>query len=129
MHILVAEDDPLVLKAIEVKLTRDGYEVTACKNGREAWDMIEKERPDLVITDILMPFLSGLEIAGRIKNGVFHSIPVIILSSLTQENVVIESFKMGADDFISKPFSFSELSIRVNRLLTSNKYRSALLAV
>ena len=127
MRILVAEDEPLILKAIETKLLRENYSVICCSNGRDAWDMIEENTPDLVITDILMPFCSGLELTSRIKSGHLQHTSVIILSSLTQENVIVEAFNMGADDFIAKPFSFAELSIRVKRLLRlKNVVRSSI---
>ena len=129
MRILVAEDEPLIAKAIEVKLVREGYTVTCCSNGKDAWNMIQEQMPDLVIADILMPFCSGLELTNKIKNGHLRNISVIILSSLNQENVIIEAFKMGADDFIAKPFSFAELSIRVRRLLRHNKYERSLVAI
>ncbi len=129
MRILVAEDEPLVLKAIEIKLLREGYHVTCCSNGKDAWSMIEEELPNLVITDILMPFCSGLELTSKIKNGYLHNTSVIILSALTQENVIVEAFKMGADDFIAKPFSFAELSIRVDKLIRQKKFEHLSLAV
>ncbi len=115
MTILVAEDEPLMLKAVELKLIREGYEVIACKNGKEALAKIEELRPDIIITDIMMPFSSGLEIVGSVKNGLLKKTPVIVLSSMGQENVVEEAFEMGADDYITKPFSLNELALRVKR--------------
>src|SRR5689334_16676732 len=114
MKILVAEDEPIMLRTIEMKLKKDGHEVIAKSNGRDALEAIEKEQPDLVITDIMMPYSSGLEVVGKVKAGE-KKIPVIVLSSMGQENVVLEAFKLGADDFITKPFSPNELSMRVRR--------------
>ena len=79
--------------------------------------MIKENTPHLFITDIVMPFCSGLELTSRIKSGHLQHTSVIILSSLTQENVIVEAFNMGANDFIAKPFSFAELSIKVKRLV------------
>ncbi len=129
MRILVAEDEPLVAKAIELKLVREGYIVTCCFNGKDAWNMIEEQMPDLVIADILMPFCSGLELTNKIKNGHLRNTSVIILSSLNQENVIVEAFKMGADDFIAKPFSFAELSIRIRKLIRQKKFEQMFVAV
>ncbi len=118
MRILIAEDEPLMLRAIEQKLKKDGYEVITSKNGKEAMLKIQERLPDLIITDIMMPFCSGLEIVGMIKNGEHKKIPVIVLSAMGQEKVVEEAFEMGADDFVTKPFSLTELSLRVKRFST-----------
>ena len=117
MKILVAEDEPMLLKTIELKLKKEGYEVIATIDGREAISKIESERPDLVISDIMMPYASGLELTAILKKGE-KQIPIIILSAMEQEKVVMEAFELGADDYITKPFSLNELSIRVKRLMT-----------
>jgi DNA-binding response OmpR family regulator len=115
MKVLVAEDDMIMLKTIEVRLKKDGYEVITAQDGRDALGKFEKESPDMIITDIMMPYLSGLEIIGAVKNKAGKSTPIIVLSTMGQENVVLEAFKLGADDFITKPFSPKELSMRVQR--------------
>ncbi len=120
MKILVAEDEPIVLKIIELRLKKDGYTVITTENGKDALEEIEKQAPDLVITDIMMPFASGLEILGKVKNRE-KKIPVIILSAMGEESVVLEAFKLGADDYIEKPFNANELSVRVMRLLNGPK--------
>ena len=115
MTILVAEDDMIMLKTIEYRLKKDGHNVIVSHDGREALEEIERSSPDLIITDIMMPFSSGLEIisAAKKKNG--KKISVIVLSAMGQENVVLEAFQLGADDYITKPFSPNELSMRVKR--------------
>lgn len=115
MKVLVAEDDMIMLKTIEVRLKKDGYEVITAQDGREALGKFEQESPDMIITDIMMPYLSGLEIIGAVKSKAGKATPIIVLSTLGQENVVLEAFKLGADDFITKPFSPKELSMRVQR--------------
>jgi DNA-binding response OmpR family regulator len=114
MKILVAEDEPVMLKTIEMRLKKDGHTVIATSNGRDALEAFEKDTPDLVITDIMMPYSSGLEVVGKVKQSEVK-VPIIVLSSMGQENVVLEAFKLGADDFITKPFSPNELSMRVRR--------------
>ena len=114
MRILVAEDEPILLRIIEMRLKKDGHEVIISKDGREALARIEELAPDLIIADIMMPFASGLEIVGAVKKRSV-SIPVIILSAMDQENVVLEAFQLGADDYITKPFSLNELSVRVKK--------------
>ena len=116
MKILVAEDEPIMLKTISLRLKKDGHEVMTTDNGREALAMIDEHAPDLIITDIMMPYASGLEIVGSV-NQHQKKIPVIVLSAMGQENVVLEAFNLGADDFITKPFSPNELSMRVKRLM------------
>lgn len=120
MKILIAEDDQLMLKTLEFRLKRDGHEVYLSKDGQEAMEMINTQELDLVISDIMMPYSSGLELIGFIKQKFNKSIRTIILSGMGQENVVLEAFRLGATDFITKPFSPNELSMRINRLSLSN---------
>lgn len=120
MKILVAEDEPILLRIIELRLKKDGHEVIICADGREALARIEDWRPDLIIADIMMPFVSGLEIVGAVKKGNTR-IPIIILSGMEQENVVLEAFQLGADDYMTKPFSLNELSVRVKRFAVHTK--------
>lgn len=117
MKILVAEDEPIMLKTIELRLKKDGHTVITTTDGRQAMEQIEAQDPDLIITDIMMPYSSGLEIVGMVKNRATRKVPVIILSAMGQENVVLDAFNLGADDFISKPFSPNELSMRVKRFI------------
>ena len=118
MKILVAEDEPMLLKTIELKLKKEGYEVITTIDGREAVVKIETEDPDMVITDIMMPYVSGLEIVAIVRKKTGKKIPIIILSAMEQEKVVMEAFELGADDYITKPFSLNELAIRVKRLMS-----------
>jgi two-component system response regulator VicR len=118
MKILVAEDEPILIRTIEMRLKRDGYEVWLAEDGQQALDRLEQGPPDLIITDIMMPYASGLEIIAAVRAKAWPKVPVIILSGMGQEDVVLEAFKLGADDYITKPFSPNELSVRVRRLLT-----------
>jgi DNA-binding response OmpR family regulator len=117
MKILVAEDEPLMLMAIEAKLKNEGFEVTGAADGREALKSLETSVPDLIITDILMPYTSGLELISIVRSNQNKKIPIIVLSGLGEEDTVMEAFQLGADDFITKPFNPTELSVRVKRLL------------
>lgn len=121
MKILIAEDDELMLKTLELRLKKDGHEVISANDGRDAISKITQNYPDLVISDIMMPYVSGLEIVAYIQeNYQEKKIPVIILSGMGQEDIVLEAFQLGADDFITKPFSPSELSLRVKRFSFMN---------
>ena len=121
MKILVAEDEPIMLMTIVAKLKREGYKVTGSPDGREALKAIEADAPDLIITDILMPYTSGLELISIVKSNRKKNIPVIVLSGLGEEATVLEAFQLGADDFLTKPLNPTELSVRVKRLLKLNK--------
>ena len=118
MKILVAEDEIIMLKTIELRLKKDGHQITICSDGREAINKIDEVNPDLIITDIMMPFVSGLEIIEAVKRKTANRTKIIVLSAMGQENVVLEAFQLGADDFITKPFSPNELSMRVRRYVT-----------
>ncbi len=125
MKILIAEDEAMMLAALQKNLQDDGYEVIATTDGQEAIEKFHELQPDLIITDILMPYTSGLELIAVVKSVGEKNIPVIVLSAMGQEGTVMEAFNLGADDFITKPFNPSELSLRVKRLLRKqreNKY-------
>lgn len=116
MTILIAEDDLLILNTLEFRLKKDGYNVITANDGKEAITKIAENLPDIVISDIMMPFVSGLELVGHIKEKYQDKIGVIMLTSMGQEDVVLEAFNLGADDFIPKPFSPNELSLRIKKL-------------
>jgi two-component system response regulator VicR len=122
IKILIAEDDVLMIKILKFILEKEGYQVTSCKDGLSAIEKIPALIPDLIITDIMLPFRSGLEIIGYSKEN-FENIPVIVVSSLgEEEGTVIEAFKLGVDDFISKPFNPNELLMRIKRLFAKTKH-------
>lgn len=115
--ILVCEDNEVIIKVIEYKLRRDGYIVEIAKDGNSAIEKLNQTSYDLILTDMLMPFTGGLELINKIRNELKSNVPIIVLSGLVQENTIIEALKLGADDYITKPFSPNELSLRVKRLL------------
>lgn len=121
MKILIAEDDELMLKTLEFRLKRDGHEILLARDGKAALDLIDQHIPNLVITDIMMPYSTGLEIVGSVKQKYPDKIKVIVLSGLGQESVILEAFRLGADDYITKPFSPNELSVRIRRFAESVK--------
>jgi len=118
-QILIIEDEDLLRKALEFRLKRDGYLIQTAADGRDGLNKISTLKFDLVITDIMLPFNNGLEVVSKLKNDDEKKCPVIVLSSVGLENTVMEAFKLGADDYITKPFSPAELSVRVSRLLNS----------
>src|SRR6476469_6907203 len=116
--VLVIEDEELMIKALEFRLKKDGSEVHLARDGAEGIEMLDRSTYDLVITDIMMPFVSGLEVVSYIKSHpIMSDTPVIVLSSIGLERVVMEAFELGVDDFITKPFNLGELVIRVKKFV------------
>ncbi len=116
MKIFLFEDEVLLLKSLEFRFLKEGYQVATFTDGLTAREHLKTELPDLVITDIMMPFLNGLELVSFIRNELKSQVPIIVLSSAGLEKTVLEAFELGADDFITKPFSPSELLIRVKKI-------------
>lgn len=113
--ILIIEDDKIIKNIIEFLLKKEGYQIEFAEDGLIGLEKINSFLPDLIITDIMLPYKSGLEITSYAKSN-FPHIPVIIISSLGKEDLtVIEAFKLGADDLIAKPFNPVEMVLRVKR--------------
>jgi len=120
-RVLIIEDEELMIKALEFRLKKDGYEVELARDGVQAIDLLKSSTYDLVITDIMMPFVSGLEVVSFIKgNPSIQETPVIVLSSIGLERVVAEAFELGANDFLTKPFSLGELMLRIKKFVAQN---------
>lgn len=116
--ILIIEDDQLISSLVQFRLKKDGYDTHIVKDGNEGIHAINSVNPDLIITDVMMPFRSGIELIHHAKKFLPKT-PIIVLSSLgDEENVVLEAFNLGVSDFISKPFNPNELAIRVKRILS-----------
>lgn len=120
MEVLVIEDDNLLLKTLEFKLKKDGFEVKTCANGYDAKYKLSESIPDIIITDIMMPFVNGLEIISFVRTELLSNVPIIVLSSAGLEKTVLEAFELGADDFITKPFSPNELTMRIKKNFMRN---------
>jgi len=126
-HVLVAEDDEISATILLHRLEKEGLDVVRFDNGQEAYEDALREAPILVILDVKMPGLDGFEVLERLrKDHRFSSIPVIMLTSMGQEADVVRAFRMGADDYVLKPFSPTELSARVRRLLTRGRSPASL---
>ena len=115
--ILLVEDDLMLIYLLNFRLKKEGYKVETANNGKDAISIIKSAPPDLVVSDIMMPFVSGLELTEFIKKECETEIPIIIISSAGQEEMVLEAFNLGADDFIAKPFSPKELIVRLKKLI------------
>lgn len=115
--IVLAEDNSILAKLLQFKLQKEGYQLLIATNGKEAVDLIENNKPDMILTDIMMPFISGLEVISHVRNKLEMKTPIVVFSSAGQEEMVLSAFNLGATDFMSKPFSPNELIIRIKRLL------------
>jgi two-component system, OmpR family, KDP operon response regulator KdpE len=114
--ILVVDDEPRVVRLVSEVLGAMGYQVIAAANGKSAIETVAIEQPDLVLLDILMPMgPDGYEVCGRIRE--FSQVPVIMLTARAQESDVLHGFDVGADDYLTKPFSAKELVARVKAVL------------
>lgn len=116
--ILAIEDEDDILEVIEFNLDREGYDVLTSKNGQEGLEMVEEEDPDLVLLDLMLPDLDGIEICKQIRNNPeTKGIPVIMVTAKDTESEVILGLGVGADDYVTKPFNPKELVARVKAVL------------
>jgi len=115
--LILAEDNSTLLLLLKFKLVKEGYEVFTAEDGKKAIEFIEAHNPDLILTDIMMPFVSGLEVISHVRNKLNLQTPIIVFSAAGQEEMVLKAFNLGGNDFMGKPFSPNELVIRVKRLI------------
>lgn len=115
--ILVAEDNKLIQQTIAHKLGKDGFEVITADDGKACLEKLESMDVDLLITDLFMPFINGHEVISTIRNDWKKPLPILVLSSAGSEETVLKAFELGADDYMVKPFSLGELTVRVKKLL------------
>lgn len=117
--ILLAEDDELLASLLNFRLQKGGYDVVISTNGREVKEHLNEAVPDIIISDIMMPYFSGMELIEYVRNELKLLVPIIIISSAGNEENVLNAFELGANDFLSKPVSPSELMVRVKRQLST----------
>jgi len=110
-RVLVVDDEPRILKFLEVKLKASGYGVLTADSGAEALEQVEAQEPDLVVLDVLMPKKDGFETLRELRAS--SSVPVIILSAKDADTDKVKGLKLGADDYLAKPFSPDELVARI----------------
>ena len=117
--ILVADDDPIFLQFTRSLLEDRGYEVVTAEDGEQALAVVRRERPDLVVTDLVMPYKNGLEIIREIRaESTLRHIPVIVISMKDREVDIVQGLEEGADDYVVKPVHALELAARVKKLLS-----------
>jgi DNA-binding response OmpR family regulator len=117
-RILIADDEPSIVTAVEFLLKREGYEVQVARDGAEALERIDSWRPDLVVLDVMMPQKSGYEVCRHIRErDECRHIKVIMLSAKGRDSEVAKGMALGADAYVTKPFSTRDLMARIRALL------------
>lgn len=116
-RILVAEDNRLILETVARSLSKEGYDIIKADDGKDCMDKMTGNQIDLIITDLYMPNINGLELISLLHKDINFRTPIMVLSVAGAEENVMRAFDMGADDFMVKPFSLNELNVRVKKLL------------
>lgn len=106
--LLVVDNDPKTLKVLEMRLKNEGYEIALAKNGKQALQVFSEFEPDLVLVDVNMPGVSGLEVLAEIKLKI-PELPVIVMTAFSSEEVAVDAVKKGANDYVTKPFNSKEI--------------------
>ena len=120
---MLVEDDPLIVEFTEKNLIKDGFEVIVATTGNDALELMSTHRADIILLDIMLPDMDGFEVCRRIRQCdvprpslVPADVPIVMLTAMGSETDVVRGFKLGADDYIVKPFSPTELLARISRL-------------
>jgi DNA-binding response OmpR family regulator len=120
--ILTADDDPQLLRLMTRNLQLEGYEVLSASDGQQALEQIEQRSPDLVLLDVMMPKLDGFSVCHRVRE--FSAVPIIIVTARGQDQDKVRGLDLGADDYLTKPFSVEELLARVRAVLRRSQFTS-----
>lgn len=116
--VLVVEDDPTIMRLLEVNFSMEGFEVLAAFDGPSALEMVQASMPDVIVSDVMMPEMSGVELVTALKSDAATAdIPVLLLSARAQGTDIRAGLDAGADDYVTKPFEPLDLVDRVNVLL------------
>ncbi len=118
--ILTADDDPQLLRLVARNLQLEGYDVLTASDGKQALEQIEAHQPDLVLLDVMMPKMDGFSVCQRVRE--FSTVPIIIVTARGQDQDKIRGLDLGADDYLTKPFSIDELLARVRAVLSRTHY-------
>ena len=117
MKILTIDDQQLILLSVERRLSELGYTVKTANSGQKGIELFDSFEPDLVLVDINMPDMSGLEVVKHIKSVSGKIVPVLVMSGNTEENIIMDGFTLGIDDYMKKPVSLDEMAARIKRLI------------
>jgi two-component system phosphate regulon response regulator PhoB len=118
VKILVVDDEDDIRELVELYMTREGYDVRPCDTGEQAMDLARSQVPDLIILDLMLPGINGLDVCRQLKHDPkTQSIPIIMLTAKGEETDIVTGLELGADDYVTKPFSGKVLVARSRRLL------------
>ena len=123
--ILIIEDDTELSKIMQLELTHEGFSIATAEDGRTALEKIAEENPDLVLLDVMLPRLSGLEVLRKLRNEQDCDVPVILVTARGETLDKVDGLNSGADDYIAKPFKIEELLARMNAVLRRSQKKSA----
>lgn len=124
--ILIIEDEPDILEVIQYNLEREGHKVIACRDGEQGLSRIRTDNPDLVILDLMLPGIDGVEVCRGVKSDpVTRAIPIIMVTAKGEESDIVLGLGVGAEDYIAKPFSPRELVARVKVVLRRSRQHAA----
>jgi two-component system phosphate regulon response regulator PhoB len=117
-RVLIVDDDPDIVRLVRYNLSHSGYDVLSAGSGREALELVEKQPPDLVVLDVMLPDVDGLEVCRTLRQqSSSKRIPILMLTARGEEIDRVVGFELGVDDYVSKPFSPRELVLRVKSIL------------
>jgi len=122
VRIITADDDPQLLRLIARNLEFEGYDVTTASDGAIALEQVERLAPDLVLLDVMMPRMDGFSVCQRVRE--FSAVPIILITARGQDQDKVKGLDLGADDYLTKPFSVEELLARVRAVLRRTQFRS-----
>jgi len=118
MKILICDDDPMTIRALEYQFKKDGFDVIKTVNGREATKILDASQDiDLIIVDIHMPMMSGFELVTYVRDNLQRETPIIVLSKVNSRESFDEALDLGANDYLTKPFNLEELSTKIKEVL------------
>lgn len=117
-RVLIVDDDPDILRLVSYNLTQAGFDAVAADSGRKAIEIVQQQPPDLIILDVMLPDVDGMEVCRTLRgHDASRHIPIIMLTARSEEIDRVVGFELGADDYVMKPFSPRELILRVKSIL------------
>jgi len=114
-QILLAEDDPMLASLLQYRFEKEGYDVVYKNNGKDVKKSLTESFPDIIISDIMIPHFSGIELVDYTRNHLKSNVPIILMSAASNEENVLSAFELGANDFVAKPINISELLMRISK--------------
>ncbi len=114
-HILIIEDEMELLRPMTLLLEAKGFLISSCLRGDLAIAAVEQNKPDLILLDLILPYLSGVEVCQKIRST--SEVPIIVITGNNSPHLVLQLFSLGVDDFVAKPFNIKELLLRINSVM------------